>query len=177
MRQLEAILRGSLGFDIVLWILMALFLFWDILMSGRPFWRHMVQLCCCCCVGWVMSHVSPLQCPENYWVHVIVSLKQDASLVRMLSGFWRVNHTHGPGVTSDHALSLSTQQYQNKQHEERKLRRKLQVGALASSKKFLRKTKEIQNRKKTRPPLHWQSSLKSNNTWYIDIKTQITVVF
>ena len=32
-------------------------------------------------------------------------------------------------------------------------REKLQVGALASSKKLLRKTKEIQNRKKTRPPL------------------------
>ncbi len=41
----------------------------------------------------------------------------------------------------------------NSKHGERIFHRKLQVGALASSKKFLRKTKEIQNRKKTRPPL------------------------
>ena len=153
MRQLEAILRGSLGFDIVLWILMALFLFWDILMSGRPFWRHMVQLCCCCCgIRWVIRHVSPLWCPENYWVHVIVSLKQDASTLRMLSEFWRVNPTRG--VTSDHALSLSTISEQTTS---------IRGGYFAENYKwghprhlgnfYAIHKKSVSVRKKTRPPL------------------------
>ena len=103
-------------------------------------------------VWWVIRHVSPLWCPENYWVHVIVSLKQDASLLRMLSGFWRGNHTHGCAVTMLSPSPLNKIRT-NSKHGERIFHRKLQVGALASSKKLLRKTKEIQNRKKTRPPL------------------------
>ena len=115
MQQLEAILRGSLGFNIVLWTLMTLFLLvWDTLMSGRPFWRHMVQLCCYCCNRWVMRHVSPLRCSENYWVHVIVSLKQDASHLRMLSRFWRVNPSHAvtklsPSILSEQTTSSRTE--------------------------------------------------------------------
>ena len=88
---------------------MTLFLFWDMLMSGRPFWRHMVlvQLICWCFIWVLIFHVSPLRCPENYWVHVIVSLKQDASTLRMLSEFWRVNPTRGVTMLSC-SLSLST---------------------------------------------------------------------
>ena len=84
-----------------------------------PFLRHvdvgkaflkthgLVQLICWCFIWVLIYHVSPLRCPENYWVHVIVSLKQDASTLRMLSEFWRVNPTRGVTMLSC-SLSLST---------------------------------------------------------------------
>ena len=65
----------------------------------------------------------------------------------------------------DHALSLSSQHYQNKQQawgEEN-----CKWGHSRHQRNFYAKQKKSKTERKQ--DLHWQSSLKSNNTWYHDI--------
>ena len=143
-----------------------------------PFLRHvdvgkaflkthgLVQLICWCFIWVLIFHVSPLRCPENYWVHVIVSLKQDASTLRMLSEFWRVNPTRGVTMLSC-SLSLSFNNIRtNNKHSRRIFQRKLQVGAPASFKKFLRNTQKIHNSRKENKTTTNTSSRYHNITCY-----------